>query len=92
MYVPCPTDTLSIVSDASVDCNGIGALLYIQRGNNLLYGGCYSKKLKSYQTRWQPCELEAFSISSAIDHWKHMILQSENTVNVVTDSLPCVLA
>ena len=90
--VPKPQDKLIITNDGAVKCGGIGAVLYVMRGDNMLLGGFYSAKLKAHQRKWLPCEVEALAIGAAVNHWSPYILENHNTVQILTDSRPCVQA
>ena len=88
--IPRPTDTLSIVTDASVRPGAVGATLYVIRNNHPELGGFFNCKLPEYQRRWLPCELEALSIATALNHFAPFIIQSSERPQVLTDSKPCV--
>ena len=88
--VPCPSDRLSIVTDASVRPGAVGATLYVLRENKKLLGGFYNSKLPNFQKRWLPCELEAIAISLALHHFAPYIIQSAHKPQILTDSKPCV--
>jgi hypothetical protein len=91
--MPIPTDKLCIVTDAPVTKGGgIAATLYIGRGDSLKLAGFYNAKLKPFQSRWLPCEVEALGITSAIQHFAPYITQSKHQAQVLTDSKPCVQA
>ena len=55
-------------------------------------GGFFSARLKQHQVNWLPCEIEALAISASINHWSPYILESTNTVQILSDSRPCVQA
>ena len=92
IHLPRPDDTLWIVTDGAVRKPGIGATLYISRGDKLLLSGFFSAKLRKHQVSWLPCEIEALSIAVAIRHFSPYIIQSSNRCCVLTDSKPCVMA
>lgn len=71
---------------------GIGAILYINRGNQLHISGFFSAKLRNYQTTWIPCEVEALAIATSIKHFSPYIVQSNKKTCALTDSKPCVQA
>ena len=87
---PIASDQLVITHDGSQI--GIGSVMFVKRGSDLLLGGFFSAKLKSHHTRWLPCELEALSIASSIQHFAPYIRESSNTTQILTDSKPCVQA
>ena len=55
-------------------------------------GGFFSARLKQHQVNWLPCEIKALAISASINHWSPYILESTNTVQILSDSWPCVQA
>ncbi|XP_056001758.1 uncharacterized protein LOC130048742 [Ostrea edulis] len=86
-------DTLWIVTDGALRKPGIGATLYISRGDNkLLLAGFFSAKLRKCQVSWLPCDVEALSIGTAVKHYSPYIVQSLGPCCVLTDSKPCVMA
>ena len=90
--IPQPSDTLSIVTDASARPGALGAILYAIRKGEPKLAGFYNSKLPEFQKRWLPCELEALAIASALNHFAPYLIQSENKPQIVTDSKPCVEA
>lgn len=90
--IPKPSDQLWIVTDASVKCHGVGATLYVSRGDQTLLAGFFSAKLKKHQVKWLPCEVEALAIALAIRHFSPYLIQSALKPCVLTDSKPCVQA
>jgi hypothetical protein len=90
--VPRQTDTLIITNDGSVIPGGIGSILYIMRGEDMLLGGFFSAKLKPHQRKWLPCEIEALAIGASINYWAPYIMESSHVLQVLTDSKPCVQA
>ena len=88
--LPQPSDQLIIVHDGSKV--GIGSVLYLLRNSNIKLGGFFSAKLKSHQTLWCPCEIEALSIASSVKHFGPYIRQSTQTSQILTDNKPCVQA
>jgi hypothetical protein len=73
IYLPRPDDTLWIVTDDAVRNPGIGATLYVSRGEKLLLSGFFSAKLRSYQIPWLPCDIKALSIAVAVRHFSPYI-------------------
>ena len=49
-------------------------------------------KLKSHHLNWEPCEMEALAIASAIQHFSPYIRDSKHPLEVLTDSKPCLQA
>ena len=90
IYLPRPSDELVIVHDG---CNeGIGSILFVKRKENMYLGHYFSAKLKSHHQKWLPCEIEALSITSSIQHFSPYIRESKNITQILTDSRPCVQA
>ena len=99
--MPRPSDSVWIVTDATCvqnthdeaqKVNGLAATMYVSRNDELLLAEFFNVKLKANQSKWLPCEKEALCISSAIAHFAPFIIQSHHTVNILTDSKPCVQA
>ena len=63
--LPRPDDQLRIVTDGTVRNPGIGATLYVTRGQKLHLAGFFSAKLCGTQSTWLPCEVEALLIAVA---------------------------
>ncbi|KAK3103665.1 hypothetical protein FSP39_020858 [Pinctada imbricata] len=92
IHIPRTDDTLWIVTDAAVRSPGIGATLYITRGDKILLSGFFSAKLRKHQISWIPCEVEALAIAVAVKHFSPYIVQSSKPTCILTDSKPCVMA
>ena len=90
--LPRPDDLLWIVTDGAVKKPGIGATLYVTRGDRLHLAGFFSAKLRGSQISWLPCEVEALSIAVATKHFSPYIIQSNHNACILTDSKPCVQA
>lgn len=90
IMIPKPSDQLIITHDGSKI--GIGSVLFVKRGEHLHLGGYFSAKTKSHHQRWLPCELEALSIATSINHFAPYIRESNHTTQILTDSKPCVQA
>ncbi|XP_070548521.1 uncharacterized protein [Ptychodera flava] len=90
--LPRPSDQLWIITDGAVKDCGIGATLYVSRGDKLHVAGFFSAKLRSRQVTWLPCEVEALSIAVATKHFTPYIIQSHHKPCILTDSKPCVQA
>ena len=91
--LPRSGDHLWIVTDGAVKNYGLGATLYITRGNSKpQLAGFFSTKLRKRQPTWIPCEVEALCIAAAIKHYSPYIIQSSEQASVLTDSKPCVQA
>ena len=90
--LPRPEDQLWIVTDGAVRDPGIGATLYVTRGDKLCVSGFFSAKLRGSQTKWLPCEVEALSIASVTKHFSPYLIQSVQKACILTDSKPFVQA
>lgn len=90
--IPRPDDQVWIVTDGTVRKPGVGAALYITRGEQLHISGVFSAKLRGHQSMWLPCEIEALAIATAIKHFSPYITQANKNTCVLTDSKPCVQA
>jgi hypothetical protein len=89
--IPRRDDQLVITNDGAVT-QGIGSVLFVLRKGEMHLGGFFSAKLKSHQRKWLPCEVEALAIASSIQHWAPYITDNNHTVQVLTDSRPCIQA
>ena len=92
VVLPRPSDQLWIVTDGSSKSHGIGATLYVTRGDRTLLAGFFSAQLRKHQLGWLPCEIEALGIATAVKHFSPYITQSSSAACVLTDSKPCVQA
>ena len=92
VVLPRPSDQLWIVTDGSSKSHGVGATLYVTRGDRTLLAGFFCAKLRKHQLGWLPCEIEALGIATAVKHFAPYITQSASPVCVLTDSKPCVQA
>ena len=92
IHLPHRDDILWIVTDGAVRHPGIGATLYISRGDQLLSAGFFSAKLRGHQVSWIPCEIEALSIAVAVRHFSAYTVQSSKPACILTDSKPCVFS
>ena len=72
--LPRPEDQLWIVTDGAVRDPGIGATLYVTRGDKLHVSGFFSAKLRGSQTTWLPCEVEALSLAAATKHFSPYLI------------------
>ena len=88
--LPRRSDQLVIVHDGSQ--LGIGSVLYVKRKDEIRLGGYFSAKLKSHQSLWYPCEIEALSVAVSVAHFGPYIRESLNRTQILTDSRPCVQA
>ncbi len=92
MTIPKLDDQLWIVTDGALRDPGLGATMYVTRGEKLLIAGHFSAKLRKIQIHWLPCEIEALAIAAALKHFGPYIVQSSQKACVLTDSKPCVQA
>ena len=90
--LPRPEDQPWIVTDGAVRDPGIGATLYVTRGDKLHVSGFFSAKLRGSQTTWLPCEVEALSTAAATKHFSPYLIQSVKKACILTDSKPCIQA
>ena len=90
--IPKPDDKIAITTDGASHNNGVGAVMYIMRGDKKILGGYFSCKLNQNQQKWLPCEIEALAIAAAVNHWSTDIIESHHTTQIITDSMPCVQA
>ena len=88
--LPRPEDQLWIVTDGAVRDPGIGATLYVTRGDKLHVSGFFSAQLRGSQTTWLPREVEALSIAAATKHFSPYLIQSVKKACILTESKPCV--
>ena len=86
--IPRPDDALWIVTDGAVTC-GVAATLFLMREGQRKLGGFYNSQLRKGQSLWLPCEVEALSISMAINHFAPFIIQSHKQTHLITDNKPC---
>ena len=80
------SDKLWVVTDAAQKHAGIGATMFLTRGQNRYLGGYYSAKLHKRQRDWLPCELEALGITAAVSHFSpymiyHTITRESNSTD-----------
>ena len=92
IVLPRSEDQLYIISDAALQCCGIGSALYVVRNNQRQLAGYFNAKRRGHQASWLPCEVEALSIGCSIRHFGPYITQSKHITKVLTDSKPCVEA
>ena len=87
LTLPRHDDKLQIICDASK--TGLASALYVIRDKPTL-AGIFNVQVRGNQSRWLPCELEALSIGSGVNHFAPYIVQSSQITEVITDSKPCV--
>ena len=90
--LPRPEDQPWIVTDGAVRDPGIGATLYVTRGDKLHVSGFFSAKLRGSQTTWVPCEVEALSTAAATKNFSPYLIQSVKKACILSDSKPCIQA
>ncbi len=74
--IPRLDDQLWIVTDGALRDPGLGATMYVTRGEKLLIAGHFSTKLRKNQIHWLPCEIEDLAIAAALKHFGPYIVQS----------------
>ena len=89
--LPHPSDTLCLVTDASVKEGGLLATLYVLRDNKLHLAGFFNARLRKHQVTWLPCEVVALAIATVVNHFVPYIFQANQRTHVLTDSRPYVL-
>ena len=67
LTIPKPSDDFVLYTDASGE--GVGAVLSMQRDNEELPVGFFSKKLSPAESRYSITELECLAVVRAIDHF-----------------------
>ena len=92
LTIPTASDKLILTVDASPVNDGIGSTLFVVRNGKRHLGEFFSLKLKTHQSGWQPCELEALAITTGVQHFAPYIRESNHPLQVLTDSKPCVQA
>ena len=92
LTIPVKSDKLTMTVDASPVNDGISATLFVSRDTKQLVAEHFSLKLKSHQTNWQPCELEALAITAAVKHFSPYVRESLHPLLIFTDNKPCVQA
>ena len=92
LTIPVKSDKLTMTVDASPVNDGISATLFVSRNTKQLVADHFSLKLKSHQTGWQPCELEALAITAAVKHFSPYVRESLHPLLIFTDNKPCVQA
>ena len=93
IVLPKPTGQLWVVANGVVKNHGLGATLYVSRGDSKpKLAGFFGAKLRGRQHSWIPCEVEALSIASAVKHFSPYVIESHLQACVLTDNKPCVQA
>ena len=91
LYLPSPEDQLIITTDAARSPPGLGTVLKAKDRTGVLRTvRHYSVKLKSHMQKWQPCEIEAAAIGTAIEAFKDFIRETLQPVLICSDSKPVV--
>ena len=92
LTIPTASDKLILTVDASPINDGIGSTLFVVRNGKRHIGEFFSLKLKTHQTGWQPCEMEALAITAGVRHFEPYIRESIHPLQILSDSKPCVQA
>ena len=91
LYLPSPEDQLIITTDAARSPPGLGTVLKAKdKAGETRTVRHYSVKLKSHMQKWQPCEIEAAAIGTAIEAFKDFIRETRQPVLICSDSKPVV--
>ena len=75
LVVPLPSDSFSIVTDASG--LGIGGILQVQREGEWMAAAYYSRRTKGAETRYSATELEALALVDTIVHFSYYLYGHE---------------
>ena len=86
--LPSPSEQLLLMSDGALSTPAIGFVLNVIRGKQLLPVEHYSFKLKKYQEKWTPCEIESLGTATAVDAVAPWIVEAEKTTIVAVDNKP----
>ena len=91
LYLPSPEDQLIITTDAARCPPGLGTVLKAKDKAGITRTvRHYSVKLKSHMQKWQPCEIEAAAIGTAIEAFKDFIRETAQPVLICSDSKPVI--
>ena len=71
LVVPLPSDTFSIVSDASG--LGIGGVLQVRRDGEWTAAAYYSRQTRGAETRYSATELEALALVETVSHFSYYL-------------------
>ena len=71
LCIPLPSDTFSIVTDASG--KGIGGVLQVKRGDEWEAEAFYSRQLQGAEQRYSATELEALAVVATVDHFNYYL-------------------
>ena len=82
IHLPRPGDVLWIVTDASVKVGGIGATMYLLRGQKLILAGFVNARLGKHQVIWLSYEVEALCITSAVKQFSPFIIQGKQPAQI----------
>ena len=83
IVLPCPSDTLWIITDGSVTKRGLGATLYVSRASRPRLAGFYRGRLRKQQVTWFSCEVEALPIAASVKYVSPFIIQSSHPPSVL---------
>ena len=90
--LPQPADLIWIVTDGAVKAHSLRETMYVVCQDKLSLASFFNAKLTTNQVAWLPCEIEALCTAVAIKQFDPYIVQSHNTVQVLTNNRPCVQA
>ena len=87
LYLPRPDDQLIITCDGARTPPAVGMILQAKTFDNKTKIVKYlSVKLKPHMIKWNPCEIEACALGTAIESFYDYIKQSEKPVVICPDS------
>ena len=81
-------DQLVIKTDAALLVPGIGHTIYAIKNEELVPVWFHSSRLKDQCSRWQPCEIEGLSVTTAINAEYNLLRESKHPIHILTDSKP----
>ena len=71
LCIPLPSDTFSIVTDASG--RGIGGVIQVKRDEEWEAAAFYSRQLQGAEQRYSATELEALAVVATVDHFNYYL-------------------
>ena len=87
LYLPRPDDQLIITCDGARTPPAVGMILQARtQDNKIKIVKYFSVKLKPHMIKWNPCEIEACALGTAIECFYDYIKQSTKSVVICPDS------
>ena len=87
LYLPRPDDELIITCDGARTPPAVGMILQAKcTDGKIRIVKYFSVKLKPHMIKWNPCEIEACALGTAIESFYDYIKQSNNPVIICPDS------